>query len=186
MCLKSMRVKMMLVCGVIACGASAADGHISLLAPNGGEVLTSGTTATISWEILIQHNTENWDVYYSVSGPDGPWELITEDLERGEVAAGTIHSFDWTVPELDSDEVRIRVVQDNDGMDWDDVSDENLSISPPPPPCAGDWNGDGRVDSVDFFDYTNAFFDGDADFDANGLTNSADFFGFLNAFLGGC
>jgi len=55
-------------------------------------------------------------------------------------------------------------------------------------PCAADFNGDGRLDSADFFDFVNAFFAGipAADFNRDGVVNSQDFFDFLGAFFAGC
>jgi hypothetical protein len=57
-----------------------------------------------------------------------------------------------------------------------------------PPSCPADFNNDQVVNSQDFFDFLNAFFDQDPSSDFNGdhVVNSQDFFDFLNAFFMGC
>lgn len=54
------------------------------------------------------------------------------------------------------------------------------------PPCRADFDGNGTLDSADFYAFLSAFFAGDADFDRNGTTDSADFFEFVGAFMAGC
>lgn len=54
------------------------------------------------------------------------------------------------------------------------------------PFCIADWNADATLNTSDFFDYLNQFFEGHADYNGDGVTNSADFFDFLNAFFEGC
>jgi hypothetical protein len=54
--------------------------------------------------------------------------------------------------------------------------------------CPGDFNADGVLNSQDFFDFVNAFFQElpEADFDESGTIDSADFFAYLEAFFGEC
>lgn len=51
------------------------------------------------------------------------------------------------------------------------------------PSCPCDWNGDGGVNSVDFFDFLADFFAGRADLDLSSSTTPEDFFGFLDCFF---
>jgi hypothetical protein len=63
------------------------------------------------------------------------------------------------------------------------------TIPPPPPPaCPPDWNGDGGVNSQDFFDFLSDFFamPARADYNGDGTTNSQDFFDFVTEFFAGC
>ncbi len=54
--------------------------------------------------------------------------------------------------------------------------------------CAADFNGDGVLNSLDFFDFLPVFFASDprADFDGSQTVDSQDFFEFLGAFFAGC
>ncbi len=61
-----------------------------------------------------------------------------------------------------------------------------LSITSVGPVCPADWNNSGAVDSQDFFDYLNSFFESNADFNNDGVTDSQDFFDFMNAFFVPC
>jgi len=108
--------------------AGTVGAHVQLDHPNGGEVLEAGTTAVIEWHILISHATLNWDLWYSLTGPGGPWMVIAEDLPPGNINSGAVHTFDWLVPGAQSNEVRVRVLQDNDGVDYEDLSDDDFTI----------------------------------------------------------
>jgi hypothetical protein len=57
--------------------------------------------------------------------------------------------------------------------------------TPPPPPCACDFNLDSTLNSQDFFDFVSALLAGNvsADFNHDGTVNSQDFFDFLNCFF---
>lgn len=103
--------------------------HDRVVAPNGGEVFVAASTVTVTWTIVVQHVTQNWDLWYSVSGANGPWIPIVIDLPTmGSIAAGTLHSYQWVVPNLPTTQARIRVRQDNAGFDYEDVSDADFSI----------------------------------------------------------
>lgn len=103
--------------------------HVQVNAPNGSETLCAGTTTTIEWEILIGHNTLDWDLAYSVTGAAGPWIPIVTDLAPGDISTGAVHTFPWTVPDVSSTEVRVRVIQDNFGNgDYLDFSNSDLTI----------------------------------------------------------
>jgi hypothetical protein len=54
--------------------------------------------------------------------------------------------------------------------------------------CRADFNGDGFVNSQDFFDFVNAFFalDPSANYNGDAFINSQDYFDFLTAFFGDC
>jgi hypothetical protein len=105
------------------------EAHVGLLQPNGSEVLTPGQGLIIKWEVILGHDTQNWDLTYSVEGENGPWLEIATDLPVGDPSDGSLHSYFWTVPDNVSYNVRVRVVQDNDvAFDYEDQSDADLAI----------------------------------------------------------
>ena len=89
--------------------APTATAHVNLQVPDGGERMEAGGTFLIVWNVHIQHFTLGWDLEYSVGG--GPYQTIVTGLPPGDVTAGAVHSYLWTVPNIDSDQVRVRVKQ---------------------------------------------------------------------------
>lgn len=107
---------------LLTCMTAPCSAHVALVAPNGGEMLPVGSTFTIQWQILVAHNTLNWDLEYSITGASGPWLPIAMNLPAG------LTSYQWIVPNTLSNQVRVRVTQDNAGNDYRDTSDTNLAI----------------------------------------------------------
>jgi hypothetical protein len=94
-----------------------ANAHVNLLYPTGAEVFNAGETVNIQWEIVIQHNTQNWDLYFSDDGGN-TWEALKLDISVDSL------NYHWTVPEMSTTQARIRVVMDNDGNDYTDNSND--------------------------------------------------------------
>ncbi|HED66529.1 MAG TPA: hypothetical protein ENJ09_13365 [Planctomycetes bacterium] len=108
--------------------AASASAHTDIVSPNGGEVLAPGSTFTVEWTILVQHNQTSWDLWYSTTGASGPWIPIATNLAPGSPAVGSIHSYAWTVPNTPSNDVYVRVRMNNPGPDYYGVSDAALAI----------------------------------------------------------
>ncbi len=89
--------------------------HVNLDYPNGGESFYSGKIVTIEWHSLIIHNQEDWDLSFS---PDGgvSWQPIQNNLPVSQ------NSYQWIVPEITTNSAKIRVLQDNSGTDYEDIS----------------------------------------------------------------
>ncbi len=138
------RIRSLLVVAVVlASSATAARAHVILDDPDGGEVLEVGSVFTITWRIQIAHTLENWDLWYSTTG-SAPWTTIAMNLPPGSGLVGSIHTYDWTVPDVVDETVWVRVRMDNYATDYNDVSNASFSIVPPPP-CPADLDGDGEV-----------------------------------------
>lgn len=116
-----------LLLGLALSGATPARGHVQLDLPNGGEVLGVGSVYTVTWHIVIAHNLQDWDLWYSTDS-GATWTSIATDLPPGDPSAGSVHTFDWTVPNTPTTQGRVRVRMDNSGTDYFDESNANLTI----------------------------------------------------------
>ncbi len=89
-------------------------------------MLEAGSIAQVVWHDAVTHGPATYDLWYSISGPAGPWIIIDTGLERG---GSTNETFDWVVPDTPSDQVRIQVLQNNsEAEDYSDASDSDLAI----------------------------------------------------------
>ena len=97
---------------IVAAGVSA---HVQLDNPVGGETFVAGDTITIEWQILISHQLQNWDLHYS---PDGgaTWEEIEIDLPPSQL------TYDWIIPEITTEQAKVRIYMDNASTDYLDIS----------------------------------------------------------------
>ena len=60
------------------------DAHVALDFPNGGERLEAGSVVQIKWHDAVDHGPADYDLWYSITGPDGPgWtsQVIFRDLD---------------------------------------------------------------------------------------------------------
>lgn len=117
-----------LCAGVLALLSTPALAHVVLDAPNGGEAFRVGSSVTIQWHVAISHPIQNWDLWYSTTGIGGPFISIATDLPAGSNQVGSVHTFDWKVPDTSSSNVFVRVRMDTGGTDYYDVSDSALAI----------------------------------------------------------
>lgn len=102
-----------------------ADAHVALGYPIGGEVFEVGSTVQITWSDVVEHGPADYDLWYSVTGPDGPWISIAGGLSR----TGSVpESHDWLVPDTPSNQVRVRVRQNNVDSYYDAVSESDIAI----------------------------------------------------------
>jgi hypothetical protein len=108
--------------------AVPAWGHVALDNPNGDEVLGVGSVFTITWHVVIAHDLQNWDLWYSTDSGTN-WIPIAMDLPTGNPDAVSIHAYDWTVPDTPSDQARVRVRMDNSGTDYYDESKADFTIA---------------------------------------------------------
>jgi bilirubin oxidase len=90
--------------------------HVSLIAPQGGETFQAGDVTQIQWVETVAHDIQNWDLLFSADGGIS-WEVLAADI------AINATTYAWTIPNIATNEGKIRVVQDNLTMDYDDTSE---------------------------------------------------------------
>ena len=80
--------------------------HVTILQPNSGDVIDGGVEFPVKWEIDedVAPDT-NWDIRFSRDGGDN-WEVVTTNLES------TIREFNWLVPNINTTDGRMEVIED--------------------------------------------------------------------------
>ncbi len=128
-------------CLLLLSAPTAISAHTMLISPNGGESLDIGESFTIEWIVEIEHQLQDWDLWYSTTSNDGPWIDVAMNLPAGDPTAGSQHVFNWSIPNTPAEQAWVRIRQDNLEMDYYDVSDLPFSIVGFVLDC--DFNGDG-------------------------------------------
>jgi len=109
---------------IIVLSFNPARAHVGLDYPSGGESFNVGETITIQWHIIIAHDQLNWDLFFSSDGGVN-WTSIQSDIPVEQT------SYDWTVPDIQTDQGRIKIVMVNNGSDYEDsCSDFVIQDSP--------------------------------------------------------
>jgi len=107
--------------GLFAMNQSKA--HVALIYPNGGETFSPGETITVEWQVLVAHNTLNWDLLFSSDGGN-TWDTIQADIHVDSL------TYQWLVPEIPTTQGRIKIVQDNEGADYFNSCADFTILSP--------------------------------------------------------
>jgi agmatine/peptidylarginine deiminase len=97
---------------------------VHVLWPDGGEILVSGTNRQILWEATDTYNQpcDQIDLYYSTNN-GASYTYIDTTTDTG--------SYDWLVPELYSDQMRIKVVATAEDSDTGQaISDQSFTVAP--------------------------------------------------------
>ena len=129
--------------------------------------------------IRVSTDGSNWDEIWTNGSEitDSSWNLVEYDISDYADGEETVY-VRWTQGTTDGswlysgwniDDVEI----------WGVVADDG---------CAGDFNGDGTVNTLDVLDFLNAWNAGDAsgDFNGDGSINTLDVLDFLNAWNTPC
>lgn len=89
--------------------------HVGITNPSSSVELKAGDIFTIEWEVIIEHNTKNWDILFS--SDDGKnWETIQLDIPVD------TKSYNWMVPNRALSKAKIKIIQDNEGTNYEAIS----------------------------------------------------------------
>ncbi|MCH8317656.1 MAG: T9SS type A sorting domain-containing protein [Bacteroidetes bacterium] len=95
--------------------------HVNLNNPLGGETYNAGDTVIVEWQIAISHTLLNWDLFFSDNG-GSTWNTIQIDIPSTGSAVGTVVTYEWIVPGISSCLAKIKIIMDNAGTDYQDIS----------------------------------------------------------------
>lgn len=91
--------------------------HVDLLNPNGGETYNPGQIIQIEWQEVLRHEPLNWDILFSSDGG------VSWDTVKSNIPISTMN-YSWELPNIVTLAGRIKIVQDNVDVDYEDISDD--------------------------------------------------------------
>lgn len=107
--------------GLLFLSFGAIGQSINITSPNGGEVWQGCATQTITW--THSGTSDFYSIDYSVDN-GGNWTSIATFYNT------TVGEYDWTVPNIQSTQVLIRV-QDSNNNAIEDISASTFSMAAP-------------------------------------------------------
>lgn len=96
--------------------------HVDLLNPVGGENYIPGQLVNIEWEEVLSHNSLNWDILFSGDG-GASWDTVKSNIPISTM------NYSWELPDIITQTGRIKIVQDNVDVDYEDISDDFIISS---------------------------------------------------------
>jgi hypothetical protein len=141
---KMLSLTILIVTAILTANVSA---HVILDYPEGGENFHMGEVVQIQWQVAIYHGPADWDLYFSSNG-GVTWEPIAINLPETQL------TYDWTVPNIETNSGRVKVIQDNNvGADYEDSSGDFIIRTP-----TGIYETEVNVYTFNLFDaYPNPF-----------------------------
>ena len=107
---------------ILTFSISALFAHVRLNAPVDGSTMIIGGTISISWQQVQDHGESNWDLYFSSDG-GSTWNEIQLNIDKSQLI------LNWTVPNIETTNAKIKIIQDNTSdMNYEDIS-EAFSIT---------------------------------------------------------
>jgi len=161
--------KLTLRSGAISCSSvDLQDPKVTVVAPNGGEIIEAGSIFTIQWTSTDTVGVTSHQIRFSGNGGASFPTVIATGL------AGTVKSFNWTVPSsLKTTKGRIRVIaRDAAGNSGRDDSNNNFIVIDPTQLQATSYTYDklNRLIRVEYADGTVITYTYDAAGNRTGMT----------------
>ncbi|MBN2211932.1 MAG: hypothetical protein JW709_11100 [Sedimentisphaerales bacterium] len=134
--------------------------HITVMAPNGGEMFAADTTTTITWS---SSEVDTVNVAWSANNGSS-WTYLANNIPN-------TGSLEWEIPAgTDSTLCRVKV-EDYDHGDIDDMSNDAFTVFICSPSLTGDANGDCFVNLLDLAALCSQWLSGGNPYDPGWIPN---------------